>query len=516
MKPEHRLSWFALFVMLFVLVSCAGPNMAGRNRGEARLPSSYLHPPKGNPPPGPPALEEKVQPYVPPSPQESKLYSLQFDGAPLSAVLAAIAQEADLNLIVQKGLDLSLPVYVRLSNATLDEALQTVVVQGADYAYKVDAGSLLVQRFEEEIFHVEYLRSKRKTTTKVGGDILGSAMETAGGGGGSSAVTSEFRVETEDSDETADIWGQIKSALEALKSPEGTVLVQPYAGTIYVADVPSRMSSIRRFIERLKEVVKRQVLIDAKLLEVQLSDSNQMGIQWDLLQERLSLFGAEGALTLVQNLGAGLASGTGATISSPGTGGAAGLSLTKGATALNVLIDFLRSQGQLRVLSNPQIAVMNGQSAVITVGSQLPFGDVSGLTVDQNGNVLFESSIKRALLGLQLGISPQIADDGEILLHVVPSITNLQGEEVVDIPTAGSSVQQVRNPIISLREMGTMVRVREGQSVVLAGLIRRNDSWKQDKVPLAGDIPLLGGLFRNHRQESESTELVVILTPRLM
>ncbi|MBC7358902.1 MAG: hypothetical protein H5U10_10235 [Desulfacinum sp.] len=507
--------WFVLAAGMLGVVSCAGPGASSRVSLPDATPGMSTPVPQPSAPVGPPPLEEKIAPYIPPPPQEAKLYSLQFDGAPLADVLPVIADEAGLNLILERGLDLTVPVYVRLSGATLREMLDTIITQGADYAYRIEGGSLHVRRFAEEIFHVEYLRSKRKTTTTVGGDILGSAVE-AGGQGGSSSVTSEFRVETEDSDEASDVWAQIHAALQSLKSPDGQVIVQPFAGTVYVSDLPSRVAAMRRFIERLQDVVKRQVLIEAKILEVQLTDSTQTGVQWDLLQQQLSLFGGQGTLTLIQNLGSGVASGTGAAVTTMGTGGAAGLSFTKGKTSLNVLLDFLQSQGELRVLSNPRIAVMNGQSAVITVGSQLPFGDVSGLTVDQNGNVLFESSIKRALLGLQLGISPQIADDGEILLHVVPSITNLQGETVVDIPTTGSAVQQVRNPIIDLREMGTMVRVREGQSVVLAGLIRRNASWSRDKIPVAGDLPLVGGLFRKSREEKKSTELVIVLTPRLM
>jgi type II secretory pathway component GspD/PulD (secretin) len=185
-------------------------------------------------------------------------------------------------------------------------------------------------------------------------------------------------------------------------------------------------------------------------------------------------------------------------------------------SSFSAVVDFLRTQGEVSVLSNPHLAVLNGQSAVFTVGFQFPFGDIEG--VDENletNTVTFRSTIKRAILGLQLGLTPQISKDGIISLLIVPTITRIKDEVDVELPTSRGGSQTISNPVIDLQELATTVRVRERQSVVLAGLINQIKKLDHEGLPLLSKIPFLKYFFGRFEETYENSELVIFLTPYL-
>jgi type II secretory pathway component GspD/PulD (secretin) len=152
---------------------------------------------------------------------------------------------------------------------------------------------------------------------------------------------------------------------------------------------------------------------------------------------------------------------------------------------------------------------------VLTVGSQFPYTDIDGVDRDlETGVVTIGTSIKRALLGLQLGITPLISSDGLVTLNIVPTLTRIQREVALEIPTSGiGAPQTISNPVIDLQELATTVRVRTGQSVVLAGLISKLRKLNHEGLPLLGDLPFLGKLFKRIETSEESVELVILITP---
>jgi MSHA biogenesis protein MshL len=240
----------------------------------------------------------------------------------------------------------------------------------------------------------------------------------------------------------------------------------------------------------------RQVFIEAKIMEVILSDDYKYGIDWSslgidfksdlgMLPDSLSLsFNRGGAITLSDQ------------------------------SRFDAILDFLRTQGDVTVLSSPHLSVMNRRSAVLTVGFQFPFADIDGVDRDTETKVTtFGTTIKRAILGLQLGITPQISPNGIVTLHIVPTITRIQGEEKIDIPTSDTTTTSISNPIIALQELATTVRVRAGNSVVLAGLISQLRQLNHEGLPWFSKVPFLGRLFKNMEQSLENKELVILITP---
>jgi MSHA type pilus biogenesis protein MshL len=439
--------------------------------------------------PGPPPFTEKLEPIRDEVLEETKLFSLLFDEAPLGEVLSALIQDTDLNLSVEAGVDLSRTVTVHLKTVTFVEALNMVVVKGADYAWKKEDGCLHINRFDERIYHLDYLDLVGDTQVEVGGDMLSSSVEDAG-------VIAKFQVKGTRSSERSDVWTAVEHGLEGLKSAEGTVRMNRNAGLIYLVDTPRRVAAMTRFLDDVSDALKRQVFIQAKIFEVTLDDEHQYGIDWESMQ-----VGFESSSSDLPDIFNVFVNGGGRIFRTD-------------TSELSVTVDFLRTQGEISVLSSPHLSVMNGQSAVMTVGFQFPFGDVDGVDRDaETGLVTYGTSIKRVILGLQLGITPQISRDGMITLHIVPSITKIQGEETVTIPLTVTDTQDIKNPIIGLQEFSTTVRVRSGESVILAGLTTQSREQEHIGLPLLGSIPGLGNLFKHVEDKLENKELVVFISP---
>ena len=484
-----------LFCLVLLLTSSCSTNVDNQPRPITRSPEQIIESYKKIPKPGLPKLEEESSPVFLESPEAGKLFSLHFENAPLIDVLYAIVKNTGLNLSIEPGLNIEQPIYIQIDNVTLREALDAVVIKGADYSYELNGNFIEIKRFAEKIYHLDYLSGIRKAYTKVGGDILGGGQEEMG-------ISGEFRVDSKHDDESADVWRRIQDSLDSLRSPDGKIIVNSLAGTVYMIDTPSHIESMVKFLNQLKESMNRQVLIEAKILEVRLGDRYQYGIDWSAIAD----LAGHGQLGFTQTLSQGLTRGGTAVLSN----------LDTGDFNLNVFIDYLRTQGDVSVLSSPHISVLNGQSAVLTVGHQYPYGDISGVDIqDETGNLVYDVDIKRAIVGVQLGVTPHIAENGEIILHVIPTITDLQDVVEVEIPSVGARVQRIENPVFDLRELGTVVRVHEGDTVILAGLIRKTLRNIQQKLPVLGDIPWLGYLFQNFDKEWRNTELVILLTPTI-
>jgi type II secretory pathway component GspD/PulD (secretin) len=281
-----------------------------------------------------------------------------------------------------------------------------------------------------------------------------------------------------------------------MKSEEGILRINPNAGIIYMADKPRRIAAMVGFLDSLSESLNRQVFIEARIMEVILGNENKYGIDWTKLNVQFT--DGDGALPDIFQLG----------FNSDGT------IAKSGQTGFVALLDFLKTQGEVRVLSNPHISVMNRQSALLTVGYQLPYADIDGVDRDLETNtVTIGTSIRRAILGLQLGLTPQISSNGMIALHIVPTLTRIEREVDIDVPTSGVSTQTISNPVIDLQELATMVRFREGNSFVLAGLISKIRTLSQEGLPLLGSLPVLGALFKHMTSKEENSELVIFITP---
>jgi MSHA biogenesis protein MshL len=328
-----------------------------------------------------------------------------------------------------------------------------------------------------------------------------------------------------------DFWGDIGAAIRAIIGTEGgrSVVVNAQAGVILVRGVPSELRSVEQYLKAMSLVVERQVMLEAKIIEVTLSDQFSTGINWSAFRGNfgagvvspgttlgttgaLSSFtarGPDGSLLEGSTLAANVAARTlaaGATV--PGSI----LGLAFQTSSFAALLDFLESQGTVHVLSSPRIAALNNQKAVIKVGTDEFFVTNISTTTATTGTTNTVSptiTVQPFFSGIALDVTPQISDDDQITLHVHPSVSlvtdktktlNLGTLGVITLPLASSNIN----------ESDTIVRVRDGTIAAIGGLMKQQQSNVNSGVPGTTDTAL-GSIFGSRNRQLTQSELVILL-----
>jgi len=476
-------------------------------------------------------------------PYENNEFSIQVVNEPMGNVLLALAQAANLNLILSKDVDRNEPVSIKINKLPLKTALDNLL-SVHDYYYEIRDGILRIQALKTAIFHIDYPLVYNNPKSETGGDILGGQ---SGGGGSSSgmssvsssSLTGEFTIEVEVEDEEhLDIWKQVEAALQprggnqaggAILTSDAKVQINRMSGVIVVTDRPSGLELVEDFIDRINRSLRRQVIIEAKIVEVILDKGHEWGVNWNYVQQKFlddTIFAAYQSL-------------------SPGANAfKIGLVDNTGTQTGEVLLDALATQGNVNMLSSPRLNVLNNQSALISVGRIIPYIDYQVVTSEgetQGGgaitNIQSVPVIARTLEGITLGITPQISADGVATLHIVPIITEQTGSRTISVSqnTTYTEDDQTQNnendttddggsgnennnstsvnvPVFSIRESDTMVSVKNNETIVIGGLISESTKDNVRKVPILGDIPYLGMLFTHQERLTIKNELVILLT----
>lgn len=433
-----------------------------------------------------------------------------------------------------------------LKNVTVDEVMQTVNrVYGYEYRRHGSVFEVLPARLRSQVFKVDYLNMRRlgASHTRVssgqitqsgsggarseGGDAGGNSGGAASTTGGSTAgnVVSGSEVNTRSE---ADFWQDLKTTLELLVGTEGDnrVVVNPQAGIVVIRAMPGELREVEDYLNSLQNAVQRQVVLEAKIVEVELNDGFQAGINWAALGEP-----AAGESVVVGQFGGGALLGdtTRATPITPPFGNAvsggfefSGFGGMFGVAAdLNdfaALIELLKTQGKVQVLSSPRVSTVNNQKAVIKVGTDEFF--VTDIDTDTSStgtttNQTVDVQLTPFFSGVALDVIPQINDRDEVILHIHPTISEVteQNKEINVTTESALTVPLARSTI---RESDTIVRARTGQVVVIGGLMKDARRDETARTPLLGDLPGVGAAFRHTRSQSTKSELVILLRPHVI
>lgn len=449
-------------------------------------------------------------------PYEGKLFSLSVRDMPLEDILLALAQEAALNLVIDRDVKRDELLSVEFANIPLQIALDNLM-DIHDYYYTISNGVLRIRAFEERVFQLNYPMIYSTSESETGGDVLG------GNSGGDSEVLSvassgaikgEFTIKTSvDDEEDLNVWKQIEDALElpqkgkrGLVSEEAVVRLNRMGSTIFVKDHPSNIRAVAKFLQQIQETLRRQVVIEAKIVEVVLDKSHQYGVNWEHV--RFNFANSGGILESSMNLGA------------LGSSGAFSMHFADfvGMDQGEAFLHALATNGQVNMLSSPRLNVINNQSAFINVGRIVPFIDYqitsTPATENEAASTQSEPVIARFNEGVSLGITPQIDEEGSTILHIVPIVTEQTGTESIEFPATvvGGESIIVNIPIVSVRESDTMIRVEDRTTVVIGGLISEITGDTVKKVPLLGDIPFINWAFSHQDRQNKKSELVIMLT----
>lgn len=469
-------------------------------------------------------------------------FDLSVSNAPAQQVFMSLVSGTRYSMLLHPGVGGSLSV--NLKDVTVREALESLR-ELYGYEYSVDGSRITVQPagMQSRVYRVNYLTGQRRGSTDVrvrSGSVTDSGT---GGGpppvasagnpvpGGTTAVTTSLDSSRISTQQNSDFWTELRAALTAIVgNADGRgVVVSPHSGVIVVRAMPTELRAVERFLHETKIAIERQVMLEAKIIEVTLSEGFQAGINWSAFRNsspNLAIGQASNAGSGTQLSAQGALLGGGQTVDTAArivSVAGSTLAATNPATALfgialqtsnfAALLQFLESHGNVQVLSSPRVATLNNQKAVLKVGTDEFFvtnvatvTTTTGTTTQQTPTV----SVAPFFSGIVLDVTPQIDQTGSIMLHVHPSVSEVtESQRVVNL---GGTVPSITLPLArsTVSETDTIVRVSDGNIVAIGGLM------SVDVRDFRGGIPGVGDPARNANRQSRKKELVILLKPTVI
>lgn len=467
-----------------------------------------------------------------PRSQEQLRLDVSVNAIPARTFFLSLVSDSGINVVAHP--EVSGSISLELKNVTIGEVLDvTRDVYG--YEYKFDRGiyTIYPRKLRTEIFPVNYLDVQRVGVTDTSvliGKITSNDNNSSGGsnnsggsssegndganllgylegeeneGGSSEQISPGTRVQTLS---RTDFWRGLNETVLAMIGNEGDgrmVVTNPQAGLIVVKALPRELSAVRDFLQRSELSVKRQVVLETKILEVQLNNAYEAGINWGAISGQLSLqqtSSADGSLGDIIFGNEGIESSLVSSVLNV-------LDITK-------LLQLLEQQGNVQVLSSPRISTVNNQKAVIRVGSDEFFvTGISNSTTSSASSIVNtpEVELDSFFSGISLDVTPQISQDGDVILHVHPLVSNVQ-DQLKEIEVGGSTFS-LPLALRDVRESDSIVKASSGQVVVLGGLMQERSTEVHKKRPILGDIPILNALFKSKQTSVVKTELVILMRP---
>lgn len=465
-------------------------------------------------------------------------FDLSVVNAPATQVFMAIVTGTKYNMLV--GPEVTGNITVNLKDVTVREALESIrELYGYEFNIKGNRISMQPNTLQTRVFQVNYLASRRQGETQLrvtsssiaGGGATGTSTPSTGttpvpagtGQQGQSGGATTSRVQT---NSDTDFWRDLRSALETIVNGEGrNIVVNSISGVVLIRAFPAELRSVEQYLKATQIMVERQVMLEAKILEVSLSQQYQAGINWSTFNgnnNRFSMGVVQPGSTL-QTTGS---MSTNTTDFNPGVAGSVIASaLGKGFIGLAfqtanfaALLNFLETQGSVSVLSSPRIATLNNQKAVLKVGTDELF--VTNVTTTTTTSTAGGTTATPSLTlqpyfsGISLDVTPQIDDEGNIILHVHPAISTVsEKEKLIDLGTMG----QFKLPLASssVNETDSIVRVQDGNIVAIGGLMTQGQT--SDRSGLPGTLNSTAGAAVGQRGSSLSKrELVILLKPTII
>ena len=474
-------------------------------------------------------------------------FDLSVNNAPAGQVFMSLVNGTRYSMLLHPNV--SGTISLSLKDVTLREALESIRdLYG--YEFRVDGSRISVQPagLQTRVFRVNYLTALRRGTSDLrvqSGSVAdvrpgpaapatpATQMQPAPGAAGQLPVAGSIDSSRISTQQTTDFWSELRSSLQSIVGAgEGrSVVVTPHSGIVVIRAMPEELRGVEQFLRETRVSVERQVMLEAKIVEVTLSSSYQAGINWAIFRNNLSIgqlstgrtsstsLSARGnPLPLVSNgqtvdvAGRGvLAAGTSASTANPAS---AVFGLAFQTANFGALLQFLETQGDVQVLSSPRVATINNQKAVLKVGTDEFFvTNVSTVSQTTGTSTVQTPTVTVApfFSGILLDVTPRIDEDGRIMLHIHPSVSQVtESRRVVDL---GGSVPSITLPLArsTVSETDTIVRVPDGNIVAIGGLM------SVSVVDNRGGIPGLDiDLLRNTDRQTLKKELVILLKPTVI
>ena len=479
---------------------------------------------------------------TPPEPR----FDLAINNAPAAQVYLQLASGTPYNMLVSP--EVSGTLSITLKDTTLPEAMDTLR-ELFGYEYRITGNRVFVypNTVQTRLYRVNYLPGRRQgasdirvssssmtatggagTGNSAGSNNMGSGSTGSGSngsnsGGMNSRADDNAHVRTSSD---ADFWREVQASLSALVGTLGgrNVVLNPAAGVVVVKATPAELRQVEQYLKAVQISIERQVMLEAKIVEVSLSKDAQTGINWagfGKLGNGLLTLGTAGPGSALGPTGPLRADGNlitpGVDLSATAIGrGFYGLAFQ--AANFAALLNFLQTQGDVQVLSSPRIATLNNQKAVLKVGSdELYVTGVSSSVTSSGSNSVSTPTLtlQPFFSGISLDVTPQIDDAGNVMLHIHPTVSHVtEKNKNIDLGSLG----QFKLPLASsaVNETDSIVRVRDGQIVAIGGLMKQESRDERTGLPVISEAPVVGGLFRQTSTITSKRELVIMLKPTVI
>jgi MSHA biogenesis protein MshL len=465
-------------------------------------------------------------------------FDLSVNNAPAAQVFLQLGVNTPYNILVSP--EIAGNVTLSLKQTTVPEALETLR-ELFGYDFRMASGNRVFvypNTVQTRLYKINYLPGRRQGASDL--RVSSSSIGQSSGGGGTTTGTgstsgSSGASLTRGQDTSSvrmtsdtDFWREVQDALNNLVGKEAgrNVTLNPGAGVIVVRATPAELRQVADYLRAIQLTIERQVMLEAKIVEIKLSKGSETGVNWTAFR------GINSGSTKVGGIGMA----PGVSLTNTGALKDANLTVTPGVSAaaealgkgfyglafqsanFAALLSFLETQGDVKVLSSPRIATLNNQKAVLKVGSDELFVTGVSTTQTSTGSTTTSSptlSLQPFFSGISLDVTPQIDDTGTVMLHVHPAISSVaEKEKVIDLGEMGS----YRLPLAasSINETDSIVRVRDGQIVAIGGLMQQNSINDRSGVPGLSSIPGVGGLFRYQANSETKHELVILIKPTVI
>ncbi|MDO9266051.1 MAG: pilus (MSHA type) biogenesis protein MshL [Sulfurimonas sp.] len=441
-----------------------------------------------------------------------------------------LSDECGFSIIVtdpnaQKFLDSNLNK-TNLNNLTIDEVFN-IVLKENNLAYTLENNILKISYLDTKMFNIDYILSQRKSESKTNitlssegaglasttGITTSTKTEEKGGG---AAGKSGMKI---DSTDEVQFWNQLDLELrEVLNRPQDVYVAQApiinkNAGIITVTATVKQMERLEKYLKKLQDKVQLQVLIDVQLLSVTLSKGKTTGIDWSQLYKLQDI---DVSIDKLFHKNISEFEDNKITTAIAGGGASENSHLIKISASgnLNEVIKFLKTQGDVTSISNPKVLTLNNQAALITAGTEYFYKITSTETLSgaTSGTQSTSEDVQSVFAGVLLDITPEISDDNTITLKINPSLSETASSTFI----ADSAEDRTMPPDLRRRQLSSVVTVKDGNRIILGGLINTSNIVNINKLPILGDIPILNYLFKYEDRQKITQELVIVIQPRII
>ena len=544
-----RVSWRGLLLGAVALVAACQHPPPSSSSPVAQMKRELDSEPPAAPEPVPDEVSNALVPSIKldahqtPQIEDEQRFDIAVNEVPAQQFFMSLVDGTKYNMVVHP--EVTGKISLNLRNVTIPDVVAAARdVYGFEFERTPYGFQVLPSRLEARVFQINYLNVQRtgSSSTFVSSGTLQQVPDSTGngegdsgrgrssnrnngsggGGGGDHNQRAVVGTQVNTNVPETSFWQELTAAMHAIVgNGEGrSVVVNPQSGMVVVRAIPTELREVETYLQTAQLIAQRQVILEAKVLEVELSDGFQSGINWSTVLKEFTLGQTGGGNVFNGDAGVSDLSGTNFNMLPGNFNPALPASAFGGVFSLAVkggdfsgFLELLKSQGDVQVLSSPRISTMNNQKAIIKVGTDEFFvTDVSTTTITGTATTTTPNiELTPFFSGIALDVTPQISRDGLVTLHIHPSVSEVSDQQKkISIAGVDQTLPLARSAV---RESDSVVQARSGQLVVIGGLMQTREKRQTAKTPVVGDAPVVGGLFRQQRNQSTKSELVILLRP---